>query len=239
MGAKDEKRIDTGNGELKGKPVAESGNTDGRTDGNSSSESSRTGNTDTRGNRNGGTGTGNAEKETVVSGLAVLTGADSAPVPEQPKKKQTRKKKPTKKKQEETPAFSSSQISALLVSISGVVATRPNCHMFALSEMEAEQIATPLSNIIAKSEKLSGVSEHADAIALVSACLIIMLPRVMLYFDALKQKKLESNGGVKIADKRNDKKAESGRNSRETVGTSPADKPINVNGVLASIPSIV
>lgn len=238
MGAEFERTDSKLNGGLKNNPHPETGNPDRRTDPNSSTATPRTGNTDTRtDNGTGNTaGTGKAE-EKKISGLATVN-TDGLPLPETPKKK-TRKKRTTKKKEVST-SFDSKQISALLVSITAVIATRPNMSMFALTEMEAEQIAVPLSNLIAKSEKLSAVSEHSDAIALVTACLIIMLPRVMMYFDTLKQNKLKSNGGVKLVDRTGEKqKAESAGDNRKVTGTSTAVKSTNVNGVLASIPSIV
>lgn len=243
MGAENEKRTNSGNGEVKGNTNS-AGNGNGSTAGNSTSAAPAAGNPNSgagvsTGNGNGSSAGKTEEKKIPQPRLLDVNGEDSAPIPEVPKKKQTRKKKTAKKKTEETSAFSSQQISMLLVSLSGVVASRPNLSMFALSEMEAEQIATPLSNILAKSEKLSAVGEHADAIALVSACLIIMLPRFMLYFETVKQNKIKANGGVKIVDKRKDKEAKSAGNNREASRTSSGEESTSVDGVLAAIPAII
>ena len=240
MGAEFEKRNSTADQGDKRNLDTENGGTVGSTDRNSSPENTRTGNTRTD-SAGSGTGSGTASgktEEKKFSGLASVT-PESAPIPEAPKKKARRKQTQKKKKEVSSSPFDASQMSALLVSLSAVVASRPNLSMFALTEMEAQQIATPLSNMIAKSEKLSAVSEHSDAIALVSACLIIMLPRVIMYFDVVKKNKLEANGGVKIADKRNDKKTESAGDNRKAVGTSPAVIAPDVNGVSSAIPSII
>lgn len=241
MGAELQKGNGTSNNGLERKSNPENGNpASGRDTRNTPPADTRAGTADARAVAGGNPApAGNPEKEK-FSGLASVSDGTSAPIPETPKKKQPRKKKTTtKKKQEQTPAFDSKQITALLVSVSAVIASRPNMQMFALSEMEAEQIATPLSNIFAKSEKLSKVNEHADAIALVSACLIIMLPRIIMYFDVLKQNKIKANGGVKLVDRTENKKAESTGNNRRTSGNTPANNTHDVNGVLASIPSIV
>lgn len=240
MGAKDEKRISGSTERPEGNTNPETGNTGGHTNGNSSSGNPGTGNTGTGGSTGGKAGTGKTEeKKSVQSGLLDVT--ETAPTPEPPKKKQVRKKKPAKKKVEEKPAFDSSQLSALIVSFSTIIASRPNLEMFALSPMEAEQIATPLSNIFAKSEKLSAVSEHSDAIALVTACLIIMLPRVMMYLDVKKQKKLKANGGVKIADNRNsdNEKGKGAGSDRKASRPATENKQNDADGILASIPALV
>lgn len=234
MGTKDEKRLSGTDPKPEGS--IDTGNkSNGGTAGNTSSTTAGAGTSGT--GSSGGSGAGKTEEKKVPqSGL--LDVAEAPPAPEAPKKKQIKKKKPAKKKPDTAPALSSDQISSLIVSISTVIATRENLSMFALSEMEAEQIATPLANMIAKSEKLSAVNEHADAIALVSACLIIMLPRFIMYFDVIKQKKLQANGGVKIVDSRN-KETKSTASDRGADRAPATKQPINGDGISSAIPSIV
>lgn len=181
-----------------------------------------------------GTGAGKAE-EKKTAGLAVLT--DAPPVPDTPKKQ--RKRKAPAKKKDEPQSFNAQQITALIVSISSIFASREGLEMFTLSELEAQQIATPLANIIAKNEKFSGVSEHADAIALVTACFVVMIPRFMLYFDAQKQKKLKAAGGVKLVDNRKNEKRESAGGAGKSAGVSTPQPAANDFSISASIPSIL
>lgn len=175
------------------------------------------------------------QEEKKVSGLAVLT--DAPPVPDTPKKQ--RKRKAPAKKKDEPQSFNAQQITALIVSISSIFASRDGLEMFALSELEAQQIATPLANIIAKNEKFSGISEHADAIALVTACFVVMVPRFMLYFDAQKQKKMKAAGGVKLVDKRKDEKRESAGNSGKSAGNSPAQSAADDFSISSAIPPVL
>lgn len=73
-------------------------------------------------------------------------------------------------------------ISLLLVTMTGVLASRPNMHPFAMTLEEANQIALPLANILAKNEGIaSAASEYADHIALVFAAATIFIPKFLIY----------------------------------------------------------
>lgn len=183
----------------------------------------------------GTAGAGKTQEEKKPAGLAVLT--EAPPVPEAPKKQQRKKRTP--KKKDEPTSFNAQQITALIVSISSIFASREGLEMFALSELEAQQIATPLANIIAKNEKLSGVSEHADAIALVTACFVVMVPRLKLYFDAQKQKKIKAAGGVRLVDNRKDEKRESAGNSGKPAGASTPQPAVDDFRLSSAIPSLI
>ena len=181
-----------------------------RTSGNRNTKTTGTGNgtsgtgTGTSGTGNGTSGTGSTktiktEKSSKVSVLADLPDVN-IPEPQQPKQK----RKYTKKaKEEDKTSFDSKQISAFIVAVSSMVASREGMQHWLISESEAEQISKPLSNIIAKSEQLKVLGEHADAFALVTACLMIFAPRLIVTLQINKSKK-----GVKKADgKHNDRKS--------------------------------
>lgn len=167
---------------------------------------SKTGNSGNRNSKTTGTGTGTSGTGTSGTGTGTGTGSTkriktekvskvsvlkdlpdvNIPEPQQPKQK----RKYTKKaKEENTSSFDSKQISAFIVAVSSMVATREGMSHWLISEAEAEQIAKPLSNIIAKSEQLKVLGEHADAFALVSACLMIFAPRLIITFQTNKSKK--------------------------------------------------
>lgn len=202
------------------------------TDRNPDAQGTGTGRTPKTGTSGNGTaaGTGTPEKTQPV-GLAAVT---PPPVPDAPKKKQTRK---PKQKKQEPASFNAEQISALIVSISSIVAARPGLTMFAISKMEADQIATPLANMIAKSEALKGLSEHADAVALVSACFVVMIPRVMMYFDAQKEKQKAAAGGVKLV-RTDTEKAKAPRDNRNHAANSAPAVQNDVSSLYAQLPSI-
>ena len=70
-----------------------------------------------------------------------------------------------------------------------MVASREGMSHWLISESEAKQISEPLANIIEKSEQLKSLGEHADAFALVTACLMIFAPRVIITLQTNKAKK--------------------------------------------------
>lgn len=177
-----------------------------------------------------------AEKEG-LSGLAVLNGAP--PTPATPQKKQQRKPRAAKKKEPDN-SFTADQITALIVALSSIFASRPGMEMFMITDTEAATIAKPLSNIIAKNENLAGLGEHADGIALVTACIVVMLPRFMLYMEAQKQKKLAASGGAKLVrtDKQNDG-GQSRGNDRKSAGVSTQQPANDADGIFAVLPAVL
>ena len=183
------------------------------------------------GNTPAGTAAGKTAEKAQSVGLASVT---PPPVPDAPKKKQ---RNPRQKKQEAPTSFNASQISALIVSVSAIAASRPDMDMFLITENEAMQIATPLANMIAKNENLAGLGEHADAIALVTASFVIMCPRLMLYFDKQKQKKIQAAGGVKLV-RTDTQKAAGNGDSRKAARPTPAPSEIDGYGIFAAMPPI-
>ena len=199
-----------------------------RTAGNPPPANPRTGTADPR---TDGTGTGTRKaEEKKVTGLATVT--PDIPSPEPPKKKQTRK---PKKKKDDPTSFNAEQLSALILSMSAIVGSRPDMEVFVLRPEEATQLATPIANMIAKSEKLQNMGEYADAISLVTASLVIFGPRCMIYHDKQKKKKIERNGGVQIVHK--EPKGKGGNN--KPSGTGPADVAEHDASIYSAIPSTI
>lgn len=176
---------------------------------------------------------GTQEKEKRVPELASVKSPAAVPAPEEPKKKQQRK---PRKKKEEPQTFNADQLSALILSMSSIVASRPDMQIWQLSAAEANQLATPISNMIAKSEKLQNMGEYADAISLVTASMIIFAPRAFAQAELNKQKKIKNNGGVKLVRKDEERKV-SGSDGK-SAGTRPAPVPQHDSGFLAAVPAI-
>ena len=188
-----------------------------------------------RTDRNPSTGNPDKEQGKKAAGLAVLT--PEIPAPAEPKKKQTRK---PRKKKEEPQAVTADQLSALIISTSAIIGSRPGMEVFTLKPEEAQQLATPISNMIAKNEKLQNLGEHADAIALVTASLVIFAPRVFVYTEQQKQKKLAANGGVKLVRTDGKNKTGEGRGSnKQSTEPSPADDASHVASIADAIPATI
>jgi hypothetical protein len=70
----------------------------------------------------------------------------------------------------------------LLITVSGIISSRKGMDPFALTLEEANQIAVPLSAIMAKNEAVAGIAgEYADHIALLFACMTIFIPKYLIW----------------------------------------------------------
>jgi hypothetical protein len=166
-----------------------------------------------------------------------VPGADDTEKSEKKTKKST-KKKSTKKAAQ----VDSTQIQMILLTISGIVASRPGMEVWNLTADEAKQIADPLANILQKSEAVANVtSEYADAIALVTACVMIFVPKFLLW-QATKPKKPKNGekinyGTQQLARSTNETRknpgSDSTANRRTTNGKPNATQ--NFNGQLSAI----
>ena len=210
----------------------ESGKTKTGTSGNRSSKTTGTG----TGNGTGtGTGTGSSKtiKTEKVGKVSVLDNLPDVniPEPQQPKQKRKYNKKP---KEENTSSFDSKQITAFIVAVSSMVATREGMAHWLITEAEAEQIAKPLSNIIAKSEQLKVLGEHADAFALVSACLMIFAPRLIITLQTNKSKK----GVKKVNESRKHNDTKSSHSNTEIPRKDAVTPSTDGKTIFESIPAI-
>lgn len=204
------------NGNATEQTTGGSGNGTGST--STSSPNTRTDNGGTGGSGTGtGTGTTNTKEKELPKLVTVTPETDEA---EQKRLERNRKRreryereklesgqtvkprKVNKTKKAETPAttMSKEQLNNLLVSTSAVIATRPNCSHWLLTEKEADSITTPLLAIIAESEKLEIITKNSNQIALVIACITIFAPRLFITVQqnkATKQlvkKEIKTNG---------------------------------------------
>ncbi|MGW7319960.1 hypothetical protein, partial [Streptomyces sp. NPDC054865] len=169
------------------KPDGNKGTAAGTSTGNSSTGTAKSGGT-------GGRGTAST-KQSENAPRVVMVDVPGSDQEEQPKKKRgrppgtgTKKKSAAKKKTAGN--VDSSQLKMLLLTTSAIVAARPGMEDFALTADEAEQICTPLANIMAKSEGVAGVaSEYADHIALLIACFTIFIPKFIMWKSKQPKKK--------------------------------------------------
>lgn len=189
----------------------------------------------------GRTETGKEPKKE-VPGLPSVT-EPAAPVPEQPKKAQRRKPRKTKK----DASFNADQISALILTGTTIVASRPGMEVWQISQEEANQLAAPIANMIEKSEKLKEMSEHADAIALVTASIMIFGPRAFAYAQIKKQKELQRTGGARLVrtdkqkrkPKPERKEQEDAGSNGQNVGESPSNGSEPSAGIFDAIPGTI
>ena len=121
------------------------------------------------------------------------------------------------------------------MAMSGIMASRPDFAIFALSEAEAQQLAQPIANIIENTGYSEAVGKYADHIALITACLMIFAPRIIVFSQQQKAKKIEKNGGLKLEPV---KERKSHGDSAGDNKPTPDTKQNSNNAVLSSIPSL-
>ena len=177
----------------------ETGTGTGGTGGDTKSTSST--NTGTRTGGTGGTGTGGrtggktgGEKEVV----STMVDVEEEKRLERNRKRRERyakqkaegtqkpKKVNTKKTKE---VIDSNQIETLIKTISVMVSSRQGQEHWLLLDSEVKALAEPLTNILKDSNAFSSISEHSNAVALVIACITIILPRTIKSITDLSKKK--------------------------------------------------
>ena len=172
------------------------GGTGGDTKSKSSTDTgTRTGGT---GGRTGGTGGTTANKEKVISTMADVEeekrlernrkrreryAKQKAEGTQKPKKVNTKKAKEV---------IDTTQIETLIKTISVMLSSRQGQEHWLLLDSEVKALAEPITNILKDSNAFSSISEHSNAVALVIACITIILPRTIKSItDVSKKKKKE------------------------------------------------
>ena len=176
----------------------ETGTGTGGTGGDTKSKSStNTGTTarGTGGGTGGRTGGTTANKEKVISTMADVEeekrlernrkrreryAKQKAEGTQKPKKVNTKKTKDV---------IETTQIETLIKTISVMVSSRPGQEHWLLLDSEVKAISEPLTNILKDSNAFSSISEHSNAVALVIACITIILPRTIKSVTDLSKKK--------------------------------------------------
>ena len=170
------------------------------TGGTGNTKSSSSTDTGTTTGRTGGTGTGGtggttANKEKVVS---TMVDVEEEKRLERNRKRRERyakqkaegtqkpKKVNTKKTKE---VIDTTQIETLIKTISVMVSSRQGQEHWLLLDSEVKALAEPLTNILKDSDAFSSISEHSNAVALVIACITIILPRTIKSITDISKKK--------------------------------------------------
>lgn len=183
-------------------------------------ESTSAKDTGTRGKRGRSTGSTGEEKEK-LPGVAAVDADEDAKREERNRKRRERyaanKSKPKKVKKSEL--VNTTDIDNILGALSHVLATRPEMAHWQLTPDEINKLSVPLSNMMEKSGVLTELGEHADAIALVTACFTIFAPRIAISVANYKIKKEVNKiaGSNKVSDRadkeRTRQESEAGKNN--------------------------
>ena len=208
----------------------ETGTGTGGTGGDTKSKSPT--NTGTRTGGTGGTGTGGtggttANKEKVVS---TVVDVEEQKRLERNAKRRERyakqkaegtlkpKKVNTKKSKE---VIETNQIETLIKTISVMVSSRKGQEHWLLLDSEVKAIAEPLTNILKDSNAFNSISEHSNAVALVIACITIILPRTIKSISDINKKKKKEKEVLKDVEPRTSKRKNNSNDKRNNGNTAP------------------
>ncbi|MCU5087564.1 hypothetical protein OCA23_30345 [Bacillus cereus] len=145
--------------------------------------------------------------------------------PEEIKKEEQRKKAAARKRnsraaakaKQSAPPMSGEQLKVFIVTASSIASARPGMEMWKLSMEEADQLVTPLSNLMAKSEVGEAFGEYADHIALVIACFSIFIPKFMMWKATREVQQIDAK---RIQDSGRTGKNETGKTGASSGATS-------------------
>ena len=201
----------------------ETGTGTGGTGGDTKSKSPT--NTGTRTGGTGGTGTGGTGGKTGGEKEVVSTMVD---VEEEKRLERNRKRreryakqkaegtlKPKKvntKKSKEV--IDTNQIETLIKTVSVMVASRKGQEHWLLLDSEVKALAEPLTNILKDINAFNSISEHSNAVALVIACITIILPRTIKSITVINKKKKKEKEVLKDVEPRTSKRKNNSNDKR-------------------------
>ena len=177
----------------------ETGTGTGGTGGDTKSKSPT--DTGTRTGGTGGTGTGGRTRGKTTTEKEVVSTMVDVEEEKRLERNRKRRERYAKQKAEGTQkpkkvntkkakdAIDTTQIETLIKTISVMVSSRPGQEHWLLLDSEVKALAEPLINILKDSNAFNSISEHSNAVALVIACITIILPRTIKSITDISKKK--------------------------------------------------
>ena len=216
--------------------------TSGGTGGTGNTKSASATDTGTRTGGTGGTGTGGTGGKTVGEKEVVSSMVD---VEEEKRLERNRKRreryakqkaegtqKPKKVNSKKTKAvIDTSQIETLIKTISVMVSSRPGQEHWLLLDSEVKAISEPLTNILKDSNAFNSISEHSNAVALVIACITIILPRTIKSLTDISKKKKKEKEVKKNGERRGSQGQNNSNEKRNNGNVTAYDKNNGTNAI--------
>jgi len=155
-------------------------------------------------------------------------------------KSTTNKPKTTRKANTKT---DSQHIKILMLTVSGIIASRENMQMWALTPQEIDSLAEPLAAVLDKHNVGQATGEYAEYIALVMALFVVFVPKYLMWKEINKQRKVEQQNARKpITNQQQRNTNENGAttaNSQQPSGASANDGASFSGKLHDSIPAII
>lgn len=161
-----------------------------------------------RGGRTGGRAGGRntsagKQNETIPKSILVDvpdggdTSKEEKPKPQRGRPKGTTTRKTTTAATKKNAKPDTTQIKILLLTVSGIIASRPNMEVWAMTGDEIDQVVEPLANILAKHNVGEATSEYADYIALLLALFVIFVPKYLMWKQTQPKKEKKQNATIR------------------------------------------
>ena len=138
-------------------------------------------------------------------------------------------KKVNNKKTKEV--IETNQIETLIKTISVMVSSRQGQEHWMLLDSEVKALAEPITNILKDSNAFSSISEHSNAVALVIACITIILPRTIKSISDISKKKKERKEVKKNVEPRRSKTKNISNDKGNNRNTSANDTNNGTNAI--------
>ena len=191
--------------------------TSGGTGGTGSTKGTSPTDTGTRTGGTGGTGTGGRTGGKTTTEKEVISTVVDVEEEKRLERNRKRRERYAKQKAEGTQkpkkvntkkakeVIDTTQIETLIKTISVMVSSRPGQEHWLLLDSEVKAIAEPLTNILKDSNAFNSISEHSNAVALVIACITIIIPRTIKSITDISKKKKKEKEVLKNVEPRRSK----------------------------------
>ena len=218
----------------------EAGTGTGGTGGDTKSKSATDTRTERGGNRSGGSGGSGGKTTNEKEVVPPMVDVEEEKRLERNRKRRERyakqkaegtqkpKKVNTKKTKE---VIDTNQIETLIKTISVMVSSRQGQEHWLLLDSEVKAIAEPLTNILKDSDAFSSISEHSNAVALVIACITIILPRTIKSITDLSKKKKKEKEVKKNVELRGSQRKNITNDKRNNGNTTANDTHNGTNAI--------
>ena len=191
------------------------------------------------GNRSGGTGRKTTTEKEVVPTVANVDKEEQKRLERNAKRRERYAKqkaegtlKPKKVNNKKTKeVIEANQIETLIKTLSVMVSSRKGQEHWLLLDSEVKAIAEPLTSILKDSNAFSSISEHSNAVALVIACITIILPRTIKSISDINKKKKEKKEVLKNVELRRSQRKNITNDKGNNRNTSANDKDNGANAI--------
>ena len=141
---------------------------------------------------------------------------------QKPKKVNTKKTKDV---------IDTTQIETLIKTISVMVSSRQGQEHWLLLDSEVKALSEPLTNILKDSDAFNSISEHSNAVALVIACITIILPRTIKSITDISKKKKKEKEVKKNVELRGSQRKNITNDKRNNGNTTANDTHNGTNAI--------